>query len=31
MPVVDEDNKLVGLVTQSDLIAGLFQGLTASS
>ncbi|BCJ89751.1 membrane protein [Terrihabitans soli] len=27
MPVVDADNKLVGLVTQSDLIAGLFQGL----
>lgn len=27
MPVVDKNNKLVGLVTQSDLIAGLFQGL----
>jgi CBS domain-containing membrane protein len=28
MPVVDENNKLLGLVTQSDLIAGLFEGLT---
>lgn len=28
MPVVDANNKLVGLVTQSDLIAGLFEGLT---
>jgi CBS domain-containing membrane protein len=29
MPVVDRNNKLVGLVTQSDLIAGLFHGLKA--
>lgn len=28
MPVVDADNKLLGLVTQSDLIAGLFEDLT---
>ncbi len=27
MPVADANNKLVGIVTQSDLIAGLFQGL----
>jgi CBS domain-containing membrane protein len=31
MPVVDRSNKLVGLVTQSDLIAALFQGLRTPS
>jgi CBS domain-containing membrane protein len=31
MPVVGADNKLVGLVTQSDVIAALFRGAVAKT
>ncbi len=31
MPVVDERNRVVGIVTQSDLIAALFQGRSAQA
>lgn len=30
LPVVDERNKLVGLITQTDLIAALYQGMAGS-